>query len=155
MFDVSRRGITDLSSMFSQKTSLYEDPNAENGYGQSGSGGRGSYQGQASNDSYQSGYQANDQSDIFGDFESKPARSSSKQSPPQSAPSEGRARPKENTSLLTGGPAAISKEEQLLGQLQAKPIAKKKLPKTNAEDDAWSFLNETAPPKKSASSRRK
>lgn len=168
MFDVGRRGFCDLSSMFSQKTSLYQDPNASQTY----SGGfdlaretePDSYQSKANNDSYQ---QNSYQNEFFDQFEAKESRPKLKtqhqehSSLPKPKPTAKAAKPKESTSLLTSNLSSsslanskgVSKEEALLGDLAGRPVMKKKNAKS-AEDDVWNMLNESSTTKKSSSRRK-
>ena len=166
-FDVGRKGFCDLSSMFGQKASLYQDPNMSQTYGGGFDGTSGDdanfYQGQNRNDQPSNSYQGNSyQNDFFDEFESKNNRPLAKSASSNSV-SKMSGKPKENTLLLTSsasssGPnpsaaaSGLSKEEQLLGQIAARPVQKKKNSKS-AEDDVWNMLNETGP-KKSSSKRK-
>jgi hypothetical protein len=158
VFDVGRRGFCDLSSMFSQKTSLYQDPNVSHTY----SGGfdspresnSNSFQQQQTTDSYQSNSYQNDFFEQFDSKESRPKLKTQIAEAPIKAKTPKSSKPKENTSLLNSSPInkEVSREEALLGDLGGRPVIKKKSAKL-AEDDVWNILNETST--KKPSSKRK
>ena len=125
VFDVSKRGISDLSSIFGQKTSLYEDPNRSEAFADH----------QATD--YQS-YQNFDEA-ATGTIKLDPTSKSIRQESMHSS--------KSTPANLSG--QTISKEEQVLGKgLNARSIKKK-----TEEDEVWSILANDDKPKRST--RRK
>lgn len=128
VFDVSKKGINDLTGIFNQKTSLYEDPN------RSGNS-------LDDYDTLNSGDYQSYQNTNFNESESK-------LHPSKSTPanlSQATTQSNQTSGLL------ISREEQVLGKGINKSSKKKQ-----DDDDVWSILNEESNDKSSKkSSRRK
>lgn len=130
VFDVSKKGISDLSNIFTQKNSLYEDldPNRSTG---------------SFDDDYQTNNYQSYQNSETNDTVSKDLKTSTQKTDSNSM----RSSKSTPVNLSTG--QSISKEEQVLGAgLNSKSIKKK-----NEEDDVWSILASDDKPKKT--NRRK
>ena len=127
VFDVGKKGITDLSSLLGQRMSLYEDPNRGGESfdgGDYGSNGYQSYQNSAEGNTYKPADKS----------ESRPLKESHSLHSSKSTPAN-----------LTA--QAISREEQVLGN--ARSVKKK----TTEEDDFWAMLGDEKP--KKSSNRKK
>lgn len=132
VFDVSKKGINDLTGIFNQKTSLYEDPN------RSGN----------SVDDYDILKNSDYQSYQNSNFNENDNSENKKMHPSKSTPanlSNSQANPPTQTSGLL-----ISREEQVLGKGINKSSKKKQ-----DDDDFWSILNEENDKSSRKSNRRK
>jgi hypothetical protein len=151
--DASKRGWTDLSTMFGQKASMYHDPNDVNhslnggfnqggGFYDSGLGGSSSTQ--------NNGYNSSSLNDFYSEeaVEEAPFATNLR---PSSNNSSKRNSPKvsaKNSSLSKTSNSGLSREEKTLveleGDIKPKKAAKKPQPKS-LEDEFWAQLEEEAP----------
>ena len=142
MADLGKKGFTDLSSMFSQKTNLYEDPNESlmgNGHGSS----------IASSSSFSNSYQTQD-TDQFRDsspsgygsgLTHNPISSESKAQMNSSSPSASRTKSSKKNSSVTTTTSFVSREEKTLLDLEAEfNPSKNKAKKKTLEDEFWAEL---------------
>ncbi|XP_053211864.1 ADP-ribosylation factor GTPase-activating protein 1-like isoform X2 [Panonychus citri] len=166
--DVSKRGWTDLSTLFNNKASLYSDPNSESNYYEYGSGEQGA--------SYQEGYKDNNdyRDEGAGKKESSTLLSSSKSSPniqhkqqnSSSNADENRETSKSSTNNKTtsnqitttqkttkSSTSSISREERTLINFGEGNSSKKSSKKTE-EDDFWELLNDSPKASSKKSTRR-
>lgn len=143
--DVSKRGWTDLSTLFNQKASLYSDPNSENNEYDYGTGDQGG--------SYQEGYKEDNcdyRNEGIGRKESSSLLSTSKSSPNVSQSSNNQS----TGNATTVKTSNISKEEKTLINFGESSSNKKNSKKTE-EDDFWELLNDSPKASSKKSSRRK
>lgn len=146
--DVSKRGWTDLSTLFNQKASLYSDPNSESNEYDYGTGDQGG--------SYQEGYKEDNcdyRNEGVGRKESSSLLSTSK-----STPNVQQLSSSSNNQSITNSTASktvnISKEEKTLINFGEGSSNKKNSKKTE-EDDFWELLNDSPKASSKKNSRRK
>ncbi|XP_015789257.1 ADP-ribosylation factor GTPase-activating protein 1 isoform X2 [Tetranychus urticae] len=146
--DVSKRGWTDLSTLFNQKASLYSDPNSESNEYDYGTGDQGG--------SYQEGYKEDNcdyRNEGVGRKESSSLLSTSK-----STPNVQQLSSSSNNQSTTNSTASktvnISKEEKTLINFGEGSSNKKNSKKTE-EDDFWELLNDSPKASSKKNSRRK
>ena len=135
VFDVGKKGFTDLSSLLGQRMSLYEDPNRGGESFDGGDYGSNGYQG------YQTASNGNGFKSADKSSESRALKESGGLKESHSLHSS-----KSTPANLTA--QAISREEQVLGS--ATRSVKKK---TTEEDDFWAMLGDDKP--KKSSNRKK
>ncbi|KAI1291089.1 ADP-ribosylation factor GTPase-activating protein 1 [Halotydeus destructor] len=153
--DVSKKGFGELSAMFGQKASLYEDPNEKDSI--SGNG----YNSYSSSDNYSSSYNASSMETEHSDFSNgssskkstfqeeftltSPASSSATRKSPKVAKKRG-----EPAGDLDGTGFGLSKEEKAMlnfeGDLKPKSkFSSKKEPTKTLEDEFWAALEGDKP----------
>ena len=130
VFDVGKRGISDLSSLLGQRMSLYEDPNRGE-----------SFDGDYGSNGYQSGGYQNLSENAGNGLKTSGASGESKALKETHSLHSSKSTPANLTAQ------AISREEQVLGN--ARSVKKK----TTEEDDFWNMLSDEKP--KKSSNRRK